>query len=437
MVALSSQLYTQGRLQQTVSPQVVLQSQILELSADDLRERIEAELHENPALEMADEVCLLPAPPRSAAFEYEGVEALDRLPAPYTLADDLRLQLAGVSGARRDACEYLIECLDERGFLDADLPEVAALLGVRLADVQAAVTVLQTLEPAGIAARDLRESLLLQIERLPKGEVPPHAAQFVSAYLGGSRRGTPAQTAAALGLTEGDVGRLTRFISARLYMWPAEKFRAEQDCSGQSDDTISPDALINEYEGELRVKVSQSWSHSLRVSDAYARLEREMEASQTAASAEHERLVERIRDARCFIHQLTRRETMLQRVTEAVVAAQRAYFDEGPQALQPLTRKEIAAALQVHESTISRITRHKYVQLPNTQLVPFDFFFDASLSAKAVLRHLIERESPQHPLADVVLAERLEAAGYPLARRTVAKYRDQLGIPPAHERRRA
>lgn len=437
MVALSSQLYTQGRLQQTVSPQVVLQSQILELSADDLRERVEAELHENPALEMVDEVSFLPAPPRSVAFEYEGVEALDRLHAPYTLTDDLRLQLAGVSGTCRNLCEYLIECLDERGFLDADLPDVATLLGVKLADVQGAVTALQTLEPAGVAARNLQECLLLQIERLPQGEVPPHAAKFISTYLGGSRRGTPRQTAAALGLTEGDVGRLTRFISARLYMWPADKFRAEQDCSARPDDCVYPDAVIVEDLGQMRITVSQSWSHSLRVSDAYARLEREMEAGVRAASPEHERLAERIRDARVFIHQLTRRETMLKRVTEAVAAAQREFFDEGAQALQPLTRKEIAAALGVHESTISRITRHKYVQLPNTQLVPFDFFFDASLSAKAVLRHLIERESPQHPLADGVLAERLEAAGYPLARRTVAKYRDQLDIPPAHERRRA
>lgn len=437
MVGLSSQLYTQGRLQQTVSPQVVLQSQILELSADDLREHIEAELYNNPALEMTDEACFLSAPPRSSSFEYEGVEALDRLHAPYTLADDLRLQLAAVSDASRMVCEYLLECLDERGFLDADLPEVASLLGVRLADVQAAVTALQTLEPAGVAARNLHECLLLQIGRLPHGEVPPHTARFISTYLGGGRHNTPAQAAMALGLTEGDMARITRFISTRLYMWPADKFSAQHDCSERPENSVYPDAVLAEHEERICVTVAQSWSHSLRVSDAYARLEREMEAGVVAPSSEHERLAQRIREARDFIHQLTRRETMLKRVTEAVVEAQREFFADGPQALRPLTRKEIASALHVHESTISRITRHKYVQLPNKQLVAFDFFFDASLSAKATLRYLIERESPQHPLADAVLAERLEAAGYPLARRTVAKYRDHLGIPPAHQRRRA
>jgi RNA polymerase sigma-54 factor len=126
---------------------------------------------------------------------------------------------------------------------------------------------------------------------------------------------------------------------------------------------------------------------------------------------------------------------MLKLVTEAIVAGQRDFFDHGRQALVPLTRKEIAGTVGVHESTVSRITAGKFVQLPNRQVVPYDFFFDGSLSAKSVLQSLIEREVPQHPLSDAALAERLEAAGYPLARRTVAKYRDQLGIPPVCQRR--
>ena len=437
MVALGTHLYADARLQQTVSPQVVLQSQILELSADDLRERVQAELEENPALEMADDVHLLPALPRSAAPSAESIDALERLSAPYTLADDLRMQLARVSGVRREVCEYLIECLDERGFLEADLPETAALLDVKLGEVQAAVTALQSLEPAGIGARNLRESLLLQVERLPAGEVPPHAVRFISAYLSSDRRRNSVQTASALGLTAGDLSRIVRFISKRLYMWPAEQFQERRDSGVESEQLVFPDVWIDREGQGLRVKVAQSWSQSLRVSDAYARLETRLHEETCGSVEERDRLSEKVRHAREFIHHLTRRETMLKRVTEAIVASQREFFDDGPQALQPLTRKEIAASLQVHESTISRITRDKYLQLPNAQLVSFDYFFDGSLSAKAVLRHLIGKEDSRRPLADAVLAERLEAAGYPLARRTVAKYRDQLGIPPAHERKAA
>ncbi|MEN6305119.1 MAG: RNA polymerase sigma-54 factor, partial [Armatimonadia bacterium] len=150
-----------------------------------------------------------------------------------------------------------------------------------------------------------------------------------------------------------------------------------------------------------------------------------------------QRLTERIHEARTFIHQLTRRETMLKQVTEAIAAHQYDFFFDGAQALQPLTRKEIATRVGVHESTISRVTAGKHVQLPNEQLVPFDYFFDNSLSAKAILRSLIQREDPSRPLSDSALATRLQSAGYPLARRTVAKYRDALDLPPAHQRKRA
>lgn len=436
MVALAARLYAEPRLQQSVSPQVVLQSQILELSAEDLHERVQAELEENPALELSDEACFVRVPPRMSAAAYEPMEGLDRLCSPDTLGDDLRLQLARVGGRQRQICDYLIECLDERGFLDADLNEVAALLEVELPEVQSALTTLQSLEPAGIGARNLCECFLLQIARIPAREVPPDTTRYLSSYLGSEHR-SPAQAARQLGLTKGDLGRIVKFVETRLYMWPADTFRDEQGAAARTETAVYPDAWIVEEKGELQVWVAQSWSQQLRVSDAYLTLERHLEAQVLASGAERERIQEKIRDARCFIHHLTRREAMLRRVTEAIIAHQRAFFEDGPQALQPLTRKEIAAFLQVHESTISRITRDKYLQLPNTQLVPFDYFFDNSLSAKAVLRHLVEREDRRRPLADAVLAERLQAAGYPLARRTVAKYRDHLGIPPANERRRA
>jgi RNA polymerase sigma-54 factor len=435
MVGLSTRLLTEARLQQDVSPQLIVQSQILELNADDLHERVREELEDNPALEMVDDACLLPFPPPITVTGAAPDEALERLCSPSTLADDLRLQLSRVPGVRRDLCHYLIECLDERGFLDVDTMELPGQWGVSSAEAQAAIAALQSLEPAGIGARNLCECLLLQMRRLSEDEVPARAADFIRTFLKPAAKGSPLRTAGALGLSDEGLAEIIQFIAARLYMWPADRFRADGDHAHQA--ALLPDAWIVWDGEELRVRVVQSWSRNLQVSEAWARLDRQMRQTGADALAPGETVAERIRRARAFIDHLARREAMLHRVTEAIVTQQREFFDNGSQALVPLTRKQIAADLQVHESTVSRITSDKYVQLPNGVLVAYDFFFDNSLSAKALLRSLIEREDSRRPLSDAALAERLQSAGYPLARRTVAKYRDQLEIPSAHLRRQA
>ena len=434
-MALSARLYAQPSMQQTVSRQVVLQGQILELTADDLRERVEAELEENPALEMADDVYYLPAPPTSMNFSAEAGEAVEWLRAPHTLADDLRLQLAAVRGELRPICDYLIECLDERGFVDADLDGVARQLRVPEADVRAALDALQRLEPAGVGARDLRECLLLQVARLPRKQVPARTAEFITAFLGRAHLTTPTAVGEALGLTRRQLLDIVEFIGQKLYMWPSDCFRTD---SGATDSQAAlPDAAVS-WDGEtLVVRVVQTWSGNLRVSEAWTRLERQLRRGEGTTGREAERVAEYIREARSFIDFLARRELMLKRLTEEIVACQLEFFIHGRQALTPLTRKEIAASVGVHESTVSRTTAGKFVQLPNMQLVPYSFFFDGSVSAKSVLRSLIEREKPCQPLSDAMLAERLQAAGYPLARRTVGKYRGQMGIPDAHQRRAA
>jgi RNA polymerase sigma-54 factor len=436
MVALSAQLYAEARLQQTVSPQVVLQSRILELSAHDLRERVQSELDENPALEMLEDVDYLPAPVIRASAIGDFYSTLDNFHAPQTLADDLRLQLARTSGPLRPICDYLIECLDPRGFLDAEPAEVAAAVHASESQVEAAIEVLQSLEPAGVGARGLKECLLLQVKRFPTDFVPPRTVDFIEASL--ARRSAtvgPAQVATLLRLSDAELSAIVTFVARELHMWPADAFRDGQE-EDEAPQTILPDAAVDWEGDELRVRVVQSWSRNLQVDAAWARLDGQMrQADCTRVTAD--RMTECVQRARAFIDHLSRREVMLKRVTEAIVVHQREFFEHGRQALAPLTRKEIAAELGVHECTVSRITAGKYVRLPNMQLVSYDFFFDSSQSAKSVLQSLIAQELPQRPLSDAALADRLQAAGYDLARRTVAKYRDQLGIPPMCQRRGA
>ena len=381
---------------------------------------------------MADDVRYLP-PPAAATMAMDPTEALTHFQAPHTLADDLRLQLARVTGPRRPICEYLIECLDERGFLDADLAEVAAHRRVPAAEVQAALTTLQGLEPAGVGARDLRECLLLQVERLDPARVPAHAAAYITAFLSRDRPVKPAQVAATLGLSEPEVADIVGFVGQDLYMWPSDLFRDDYAAHG------SPHRSCRTRPSPGRARrcacVSCSRGRAICASATPGRASISNCARRRRGRRESERVSEGVQRARAFIDHLRRREVMLKRVTEAIVQAQREFFCHGRQALVPLTRKEIAGAVGVHESTVSRITAGKFVQLPNMQFVPYDFFFDASVSAKSVLRSLIEREERQRPLSDAALAERLQATGFPLARRTVAKYRDQLGIPGARLRR--
>lgn len=431
-------LLTEARLQQGVSPQLVMQSQILELSADELVERIRTELEENPALEVTEDLPSFTCLPQPRHETTGDLSALDLLSAPYTLADDLRLQLSGVRQlprVKRQLCEYLIECLDDRGYLESATEEIARRLKVSTEEVEAALQVLQSLEPAGIGGRDLRECLLLQVSRQPRRQVPPQTVAFLKVFLDGSRRQTPEHAARRMGLSERELGAILQFVADHLYLWPAEQFNEGQGTPPAP--AVTPDAWIRVCGEHLQVTVAQSWGHSLRVSEAYDRLDRHLRRTMPATEQGGEAACEQVRRARAFIHHLLRREAVLKRVTEVIAASQREFFSRGEQALRPLTRKEVAAAIGVHESTVSRITREKYVQLPDGRLVAFDFFFDGSLSAKAALQALLEEEDPARPLSDSALAHFLQERGYPLARRTVAKYRDQLGVRAAHSRRRS
>ncbi len=437
MVSVRVHAALETRLQQQVSPQLVVQSHILELSAEELRERINEELQENPALEVVEERFFIPTSTAGPAETgYDSVEALERIPALVSLKDDLRLQLANVPRKLRQICEYLIECLDERGFLDADLQNVAAALNTDLSTVHKALSILQSLEPPGIAARSLKECLLLQLDRFEPHLIPPCTREFITTCLAAENDiCSPAQLADRLGLDSNQFNAITRFISANLHPWPAERFATENDVSAPCA-ICCPDVSIVRENDSLCVRVSQSWSHGLRVSDAYARLERLVESAGECRQDSKEDICEKVRQARLFIHFLTRREAVLCQVTEAIIESQREFFENGPRSLNPLTRKELAEHLQLHESTISRITRDKYIELPDQRLVPFDFFFDGSISPKTTLRLLVETENPHQPLTDGELAHQMQKAGFDIARRTVAKYRDALKIPPANQRKR-
>jgi RNA polymerase sigma-54 factor len=231
-----------------------------------------------------------------------------------------------------------------------------------------------------------------------------------------------------LHLTAADVENVRAFL--RRYLWPYPAQAAGMEVvSPHRPRYRTADLVIREVEGQFTVEVLHSPRRMLRINPLYQEL-----ASKAASLEEGERahVQEYISRARIFLTNLRQRESTLQRIGEVVVARQEAFLRHGVRHLAPLTRAEIAAELGLHESTVSRAINEKTALLPNSTLLPMSEFFVAARGVQDVLRELIANEAK--PLSDDELARLLTEEGFPVARRTVAKYRDQLKIPPSHLR---
>jgi RNA polymerase sigma-54 factor len=291
-------------------------------------------------------------------------------------------------------------------------------------------------EPIGVGSRNVAESLLAQIaylEELGEVDVPPIAAAIVRDHLSDLAARRFSQIAAALGTTSAEVLAAWEFVKVNLHPYPTAAFSAA--VSGSTRTIVRPDVLIRNTDGELLVEVVESRRFALRVDPTYARLSAGMRRSE-ATESDRQHVREYVGRARFFIDNVNRRRATLQRIAECLVDRQRDYLQHGVQHLVPLTRAEVGTLIGMHESTVSRATAEKFVMLPTGEVVPFGHFFTASLGVKDQIRKMIEGEEPGHPLSDQEIADRLGDEGVAIARRTVAKYRDELQLLPARLRRR-
>ncbi|HEU5088784.1 MAG TPA: hypothetical protein VFT99_15120, partial [Roseiflexaceae bacterium] len=325
--------------------------------------------------------------------------------------------------------DFLLGSLTEQGFLDGDVPEFAATLGVDEERVERVLKRLQELAPPGVGARNVQECLLLQVERLERADIANAIVrQIVELHwvdLGSHRY---SDIARALGVSYEDVVVARDFI--REYLRPFPLMAAENDGGAP---TLVPDVVIFEDGTRLVVEVAESRQFSLRISAAYHGLAEALQRGQQAMSDDDRTHVTTyVSRARTFLTHLKQRRETIRRITEDLVERQEEFLRRGIRHLEPLTRGEVAAALGVHESTVSRATANKYVQLPNRSVVPYSIFFRASLPVKDVIKELIDGESK--PFTDDQIVDILRERGVDIARRTVAKYRAQLGILPSHLR---
>jgi len=456
MIPMRPTLSLQMRPELRLSALQIQTIRLLAQPLSQLEDAIEEALEDNEFLERLDTpASVTEAPPPEAPAADEGPDPHDldlaprgertpvsteaREPFPLenfpgaapSLAEHLREQLhhTPCDEAVRTAGEAIIGNLDDNGYLRAELGEIAVATGTSAAIVARALALVQAFEPTGVAARDLRECLVLQLRVDPVAD--PLAIEIVEHHCEVLARRRYEHLARALHAP------VSRILAA------AERIRELDPKPGRAFGGVDarpvvPEVTVEKVQGEYAVTLNDQGLPGLRVARGYRGLHAQL-------SPEERRFVaERRQAARWFVEAIERRRQTIRRVVETVVRVQRDFFDHGPGHLRPLALREVADEIAMHESTVSRAISAKYVETPHG-VFPLRHFFQpgvaattgglvATLAVKAALRALIHGEDGHHPLSDLALAAALRRQGFVLARRTVAKYRSELAIPPGHLR---
>lgn len=343
-----------------------------------------------------------------------------------------QLHLAVPEGLERTIGEYIIGSLNEDGLLGCTVAEIAAYFDVAETAVEAVLRIIQGFDPPGVAARDLQECLLLQLEA--RGLAESDEATVVKDHFEALKNRKFNDIARDLKLTVKQVQDLAQHIG-ELDPRPGLSVNTEGARAVVPDLEV---VKVDEDGEEFAVYLNDANIPRLRVSQAY---EGTVQTSEDAVKF----IDERKRHAEWVIKTIEQRRRTMIKVMEAIVAEQREFFEKGAIALRPLTLQQVAQTIGMHESTVSRVTRQKYVQTPRG-VFPLKFFFSAGLdsdtgedvSAKAVkimIREIIDGENTGRPLSDKKIVDLLQERGLKIARRTVAKYREQMGILSARMRK--
>ncbi len=337
-----------------------------------------------------------------------------------------------------EIAEYLVGSLNSHGLLPKDIIEDAtAALGVDDIRVERVLDALQAMDPPGIGARSIAESLLLQLERLrEEGKPRPLAEQLIRDYFDDLAAKHFREIAREIGIAPRLIEIELNFISQKLHPFPAHGF--DPDLSGMATGAppIRPDVVLRRTANGYEADIVEQRRWDLRVSSTYQQVHKMFKRGEADATKGEKAHVNRsFEDAKNLLAALNQRWHTMQRVADALIEMQRDYLDRGPSGLVALTRKDVGDKIKLHESTVSRATDGKFVLLPNGKTVPFDDFFNESLQVKEAIQHLVEDEDPHHPYSDEQLTVLLKQRGMDVARRTVAKYREEINILPSRLRR--
>jgi RNA polymerase sigma-54 factor len=356
------------------------------------------------------------------------------LSRPASLADHLewQLRLSLCTDEVREAGESIIGNLNEDGYLTASLEEIAQSGGHKPEDVQAALALVQEFDPLGVAARDVRECLSLQLHALAPDNTL--AAQIVSDHLALVQNKQYREIARVLDRPVKAIERCVEIIR-KLDPRPGQRYNNTQP------QLIEPDVAFVKVGDEFRVMVNEDGLPQLRLSPHYRRL---LDGDNTTRDVRNY-VKERFSSAIQLIKNIEQRKQTIIKVCEAIIRRQGEFLDKGIDALKPMMIKDVAEEVGVHPSTVSRAVSHKYAHTPQGVMELRYFFSEAVqgpsgastslINLKRLVKKMIEEEDSLHPLTDEQITQTLREKGISVTRRTVAKYREDMRIPSTHQRR--
>ncbi len=435
------------RLQQkqVLLPRQILQAAILQLNTVNLEERILDELESNPALEQVEGT----SEPEEETTDNEELDwdqneefeppniyekkEVKEMPIPQRkdfvekLAD--QLTLCDINEVERSVAEEIIYNLDDNGYLAVDLELISDRFEMELVDVLSVLKKVQSFDPKGIAARDLQECLLIQIDQKEDAT----AFTLVNEYFDDVANHRYEYLASKTGLSD---DKLKQALDVIAHLNPKPGAGHE----GEEMQSVIPELILHERDNKWIIAVNDSWLPELQVSNEYL----DMLAGELDKKT-RSFIKEKVNNAEWFVDAISGRRETLTNVMTSIIKRQPEFFKGNVDILTPMKLKDISEELNVDISTISRSTRGKYVDTPYGIFELKSFFTESMLTSsgdeistleiKRALKEFLDEENKQHPFTDEELTKQLNHQGYPVARRTVTKYREQLHIPAARLRK--
>jgi RNA polymerase sigma-54 factor len=335
----------------------------------------------------------------------------------------------------------IIDSIEDDGYLKASLEDIQESLGEEFAEteldeIETVLHRIQHFDPVGVGARDLRECLLIQL-RVFEASGLPHIDQLkelIDKHLDTLAKRDYAQIKRALKISDDELTELVRSIQL-LNPRPGSQIQIN------NTEYIVPDVYARKYNGKWLLSLNPDNAPRIQIAEHYAQL-----INRADNSAENTYLKNNLQEARWFLKSLQSRNETLIKVTEAIIERQKDFLDHGEEAMKPLVLADIAETVEMHESTISRVTTRKYLHTPRG-IFELKYFFSSHVSTdaggecsataiRAIIKKLVAAENPRKPLSDSKIASLLGDQGINVARRTIAKYRETLAIPPSNERKR-
>ena len=440
----------------SMTPELIQAIQILQYNNQELNEYIDKELLENPILEseyhkesdteididslrdqliQADENVEAykqwESHSTSDEYSYENFVAFN-----YTLTEFLieQLHFSSLKGQDAEIGRYIIENIDDNGYLSMSLEEICSVLDVDLDSCERVLDLIHTFEPSGVGARDLNECLIIQLASL--GELTDEIEFIISNRLKDLADNKYALISKEVGISLTEVQEIADLIKT-LEPKPGRGFDSDNSIK-----YIIPDIYVEETNGEYVVSANDVSTPSLHISSYYNSLTEEAKSDKELSNY----LNNRFNSAMWLMKSIEQRKKTIYNVASAIVQFQNDFFAKGERFLKPLTLKQIAETVGVHESTVSRAINGKYMQCPRG-VFELKYFFTGGIlkedgsgvssnSIKSMIKEFVDAEDDKKPLSDSKISEMLHEKGIDISRRTVAKYRDDIGILPSSKRRR-